>query len=67
MDVRLSSVAALILGSCKLLLGFPAVGLNLNNLSEVQMAPYAQMEGYLYEGVKDFLIFIKTVFVLGLF
>lgn len=24
-------------------------------------------KGYLYEGVKDFLIFIKTVFVLGLF
>lgn len=44
MDVHLSLVAALILGSCKLLLGFPAVGLNLINLSEVQIAPYAQME-----------------------
>lgn len=37
----LSLVAALILGSCKLLLRFAAVGLNLINLSEVQIAPYA--------------------------
>lgn len=66
-DVHLSLVAALIFGSCKLLLGFPAVGLNLTSLSEVHIVPYAQMEGQLPEGVKDFLIFIITVFVLGLF
>lgn len=61
MDVHLSLVAALILGPCKLLLGFPAVGLNLTSLSEVHTAPYAQTEGQLPEGVKDFLIFIVTV------
>ena len=63
----LSLVAALILRTFKLLLGFPSVDLSLISLSEVQIAPYAQTEGHLHEGVKDFLIFINTVFALGLF